>query len=252
MRSIACLACGLMLAGASAVQAQHVVAHRGHWDTDGSAQNSVRSLVKADSIGCHASEFDVWITADGVPVVHHDADAAGMVIETAHAAEICGVTLANGEHIPTLAALLDTAAALSVRLVCEIKPHADKTREAEAVRRAVAMIEERGLDRRTDYITFSREALEQLVGIVPQWCGVYYLGGDMSPEELRAAGAAGPDYSMRAYEAHPGWMERARELGMKVNVWTVNTDEDLRRYIDAGVDFITTNRPERLQQLIAR
>lgn len=43
----------------------HVIAHRGYWDTDGSAQNSIRSIVKADSIDCFGSEFDVWMTADG-------------------------------------------------------------------------------------------------------------------------------------------------------------------------------------------
>ena len=42
-----------------------VVAHRGYWKTEGSAQNSIRALVKADSVGCHSTEFDVWISADG-------------------------------------------------------------------------------------------------------------------------------------------------------------------------------------------
>ena len=55
-----------LLPGAVAVNAQErtkVIAHRGYWQTAGSAQNSIRALVKADSIGCYGSEFDVacWL-----------------------------------------------------------------------------------------------------------------------------------------------------------------------------------------------
>jgi len=39
---------------------------------------------------------------------------------------------------------------------------------------------------------------------------------------------------------------------MKVNVWTVNSDRDMDWCINYGVDFITTNDPERLQQKLAR
>jgi len=243
------LAC--LLAWATSSQAQLTVAHRGHWTAPGSAQNSVRSLVKADSIGCFGSEFDVWITADDVLVVHHDAAASGLVIENSRADDVCALALANGEHVPTLDALLDTAAALTVRLVCEIKPHVDKTREAEAVRRTVAMIGAKGLASRTDYITFSREALESLISIVPAGTEVYYLSGDMSPEELKAIGAAGPDYNIKVYrDRHPDWIARAHGLGLKVNIWTVNSDEDLRWSIGAGADYITTNRPGRLLEML--
>ena len=41
-----------LLLGSAAASAQMtcVVAHRGYWDVEGSAQNSIRALVKADSI----------------------------------------------------------------------------------------------------------------------------------------------------------------------------------------------------------
>jgi len=245
----------LMLGGMLpvSVSAQLTIAHRGYWTPESSAENSIRSFVKADSIGCHGSEFDVWITADDVIVANHDGVIDGMVIEKSSAADICARKLRNGEHVPTLEALLDTAATLKTRLVCELKPHADKAREAKAVRGAVAMIGEKGLDRRTDYITFSREALELLLKIVPEGTEVYYLSGDMSPEELKALGAAGADYHISVFrDKHPDWIKRMHELGLKVNVWTVNSDEDLHWCIDNGADFITTNRPERLLELLGQ
>ena len=61
-----------VVCGVCAYSQSKVVAHRGYWKTEGSAQNSIRALVKADSIGCWGSEFDVWMTADGKLVVCHD------------------------------------------------------------------------------------------------------------------------------------------------------------------------------------
>lgn len=51
------LAIMFMIANTSAQT--RVIAHRGFWKTQGSAQNSITSLLKADSIGCYGSEFDV-------------------------------------------------------------------------------------------------------------------------------------------------------------------------------------------------
>ena len=80
----------------------HVIAHRGYWETDGSAQNSIRSIVKADSIGCFGSEFDVWMTADGQLVVYHDEAVNGFVIENSNADDVLSQKLENGENVPTL------------------------------------------------------------------------------------------------------------------------------------------------------
>jgi glycerophosphoryl diester phosphodiesterase len=44
---------------------------------------------------------------------------------------------------------------------------------------------------------------------------------------------------------------QAHELGMIVNAWTVDKEEDIKRMLALGVDHITTNEPELAQQLIA-
>ena len=67
--------CGIV--GAGAKPATEVVAHRGYWKAEGSAQNSVASLKKAIEIGARGSECDVYITTDGVVVVHHDPTIDG-------------------------------------------------------------------------------------------------------------------------------------------------------------------------------
>ena len=69
----------LLLAACGYTQAQstQVIAHRGFWKTDGSAQNSIAALVKADSINCYGSEFDVWLTADNQLVDTYPTSLAG-------------------------------------------------------------------------------------------------------------------------------------------------------------------------------
>lgn len=251
----ALLTCALTF-GVSAEVANNVapksVAHRGHWQPAGSAQNSIRSLVKADSIGCYGSEFDVWITSDDVLVVNHDSSIKGDVIEKCTEKTVRSHQLKNGEYVPRLDVFLDSAKQLSTRLVCEVKPHKDKVQEAKAVKKILKMIRKRKLNNRTDYISFSREAVVQLRKEAPKGTEVYYLSGDMSPEELKELGLTGPDYHINVFKKNPDWIKRCHALGLKVNVWTVDKDEDLQWCIDQGVDFITTNRPDRLHELLAK
>lgn len=42
----------------------------------------------------------------------------------------------------------------------------------------------------------------------------------------------------------------AHEKGMVVGTWTVDKEEDMRTMINRGVDFITTNEPVLLQQVL--
>ncbi|MDE6542031.1 MAG: glycerophosphodiester phosphodiesterase [Muribaculaceae bacterium] len=250
---IAAAAIMTVSAAAASTPTVKTIAHRGYWKTEGSAQNSIRALVKADSIGCYASEFDVWLSADSVPVVNHDATFGGVCMQKAPAAECTSVTLPNGEKLPTLAAYLDSAAAMpGLRLVLELKEHADRAHERLAVELCVAMIRERGLQQRTDYITFSRAAMLDFIALAPAGSRVYYLNGDMTPQELKDAGAAGLDYSLRTMQRHPEWFGQAKALGLEVNVWTVNDSADMQWCIEQGADYITTNEPELLQSIAGK
>ena len=60
------------------LQAQtQVIAHRGFWKTEGSAQNSITALEKAAEEKLYGSEFDVQVTLDGKLIVNHDAKFQG-------------------------------------------------------------------------------------------------------------------------------------------------------------------------------
>ena len=51
-------ASALLFSAYNASAQTQVIAHRGFWKTEGSAQNSIAALLKADSIGCYGSGGD--------------------------------------------------------------------------------------------------------------------------------------------------------------------------------------------------
>lgn len=236
---------------ATAAAQPKVIAHRGFWDAPGSAQNSLRALAKADSIGCWGSEFDVWMTADEKLVVNHDASFKGLPIETSQAADVTALTLSNGEHMPLLDDYLKAFAERpGIKVVCELKVHTDKRREAKAVKKVLKLMKRHKLTDRAVYITFSPEATREFVKHAPKGTEVYYLNGNWTPQQLKDEGCAGLDYSLAVMKKHPEWIEQCHSLGLKVNIWTVNRRDDLQWCIDHGADFITTNDPLLLQQMI--
>lgn len=245
-------ASALLLSACGTMQAQktQVIAHRGYWTTAGSAQNSIAALVKADSINCYGSEFDVWLTADNQLVVNHDATFKGVNMQNATAKVCTAIELDNGESLPTLQQYLEKGRQLKTRLILELKAHKTPGQETRAVEGIVKMIKDMGLENRTEYITFSKHATKEFIRLAPKGTPVYYLEGDLTPQELKAWGCAGPDYHFSVFKKHPEWIKECHDLGMKVNAWTVNDAKDMEWLIDQGADFITTNEPVLLEEIL--
>ena len=248
-------ATALLLAGSGISFAQpKVIAHRGYWTAPESAQNSLASFTKADAIGCYGSEIDVWLTADDKLIVNHDRKYKGTdsVMNEAKASEITAIVLPNGENIPTLDAYLKLVAQKpATRLVLEIKSLPDYNREDLCVEKIVKALKKYKLLDRTDIIAFSINICMEVKKALPE-IPIYYLNGDLAPKSIKKLGLAGVDYSMKVLREHPEWVKQAHELGLGVNVWTVDSEEDMRYFIDLGVDFITTDYPERLQAMLKK
>lgn len=244
MKAASLLAASLLLALAAHGATPRVIAHRGYWDTEGSAKNSIRALVKADSIGCWGSEFDVWMTADSVLVINHDAEINGINIEHSTAAEVCACKLTNGENVPTLEKFLTVAKGLDVRLVCEIKSHDSRSNEKACIERTLAMFKKFGLEDRVEYVTFSRNGLLQLIESVPAGTSVQYPAGDYIPEQMKAFRGNGLNYRCKKLRGEPELIKRCHDLGISVKAWKILGPEDLKWCIENGVDFITSDSPE--------
>lgn len=251
LKSFFLLLLGLCMAGIlSAQEGTKVVAHRGYWKVEGSAQNSVRSLECASEINAYGSEFDVHMTADDVLVVYHDNEIQGKNIQQSTYKELKDLRLSNGEKLPTLKKFLKRAKKLkNIHLVFELKSHATPARNREAARASVAMINKMKLTDRTDYISFNMCACKEFIRIAPQ-NKVFYLNGELDPNSLKKMGFAGLDYHYKTIQEHPEWIKQCKDLQMQSNVWTVNETEVMQEMIELGLDYITTNEPESLQNLL--
>ena len=233
----------------STVKKPKVIAHRGFWNTPGSAENSIAALVKADSIGCYGSEFDVWLTADNELMINHDGWHDGHSFEKTSSTLLRTLKLSNGENIPTLKEYLDKGRQLKTRLILEIKPLSSPERETKAVEMVLQMVKEKKLTKRVEYISFSRHIISELVRLAPSKTPILYLGQDISPKELKAIGATGADYNYWAFHKNPGWLKELKELKMTSNVWTVDNVEEMRWCMEQGIDLLTTNAPTVFQEL---
>ena len=247
------LAAAMLLTGSAAVAAQpKVISHRGYWTAPNSAQNSLASFTKADSVGVFGSEIDVWLTADDKLIVNHDRVYKGTDInmEKSTLKEITSIVLPNGENIPTLDAYLRLVATKpNTRLILEMKSLSDLKREDLATEKIVKALRKYNLLDRTDIIAFSINACLAFKKLMPDG-RIFYLNGDLAPRSIKKLGLTGIDYSMSVLRNNPKWVEQAHKEGLEVNVWTVDTEEDMRYFIDLGVDYITTDYPERLQALL--
>uniref|UniRef100_A0AB33JQC8 Glycerophosphodiester phosphodiesterase n=1 Tax=Prevotella sp. GTC17262 TaxID=3236797 RepID=A0AB33JQC8_9BACT len=221
-----------------------VIAHRGHWKVEGAAQNSRASLQNALALQIYGSETDIWLTADGRLMVNHDPAFKGVTLQTATYKECRQLMLDNGERMPQLRDLLKMLkkSKSPTKLIIEIKPHATPERNRVAAQKTLGEVARYGLADRVEYISFSLDVCRELIRL-DRHAKVAYLNGELSPDELHRLHFTGLDYHYGTLRQHPEWIRRAHELGLTVNVWTVDKPADIKAMSDAGVDFITTNNP---------
>lgn len=230
-----------------------VIAHRGAWKAQGLPQNSLASLREAIRLGCEGSEFDVWMTADEVLVVNHDGDFMGMEIEHSTYQQLLAQKLPNGEPIPTLREYLQEGMKQTqTKLILEFKPSGISKERSERVGElSVKTVKEMKAEKWVDYITFSYEGGLKAIATDPK-ANVAYLTGDKSPAQLKEDGFFGFDYNIRLLKLKSEWIAEAKQLGLTVNAWTVNNPEDMQWLLDQGTDFITTDEPEVLFELLRK
>ncbi len=250
------LVIALLVAGFHLQAQTQTIAHRGFWKTEGSAQNSLTALKKANEIKAYGSELDIWLSSDGIPVVNHDAhvtlNGEKLIVQDTPASVLTQVKLKNGENLPTLEDYLDTFEDChDTKLIIEFKSHRTKYQEDELAEKVLKMIRDRKLQNRVEYISFSLNFVVKTIQLDPL-AYVYYLSGNLSPGFIKQIGAAGIDYNVRVIKDNPQWVKESHDLGLKVNVWTVNKPEDIQQMIDLNVDFITTDEPLLVQEMLKK
>lgn len=204
-----------------------VIAHRGA-ATD-LPENSTEALVAAAEFGANAVEFDVVLSADGVPVVMHDdtldrmTDCKGDLREKTWA-EISACRLTGGYEIPRLDTLLPKLSAYR-RVFVEIKTDDD---QAEAAAIAVGkIVQEQVLYDQVVVTSYNLRALYTLkLGFGEPRIHIGYDGQDV--DVLLATVNMGFDCVLMSYP----YIDRctfslAEQMHVKLVTYTVKDKDDL-------------------------
>ena len=95
---------------------------------------------------------------------------------------------------------------------------------------------------RVMFISFSWHICKEMAKKLPGFT-VQYLEGDKNPEKVNAEGVNGIDYHFSKFNTHNKWVKEAQDLGMTVNAWTVNKENNMEQMFNLGVNFLTTDNP---------
>jgi glycerophosphoryl diester phosphodiesterase len=214
-----------------------VIAHRGA--STAAPENSLAALRAAGPSGADGVELDVRATADGALVLHHDpAIGGGEAIARLPLRAVRAHRLGNGEPVPTLEealAMMDGALQVFVELK-DLGPEHDQSlldalaRGPHPERYAIHSFDHRIVRR----VGERRPALSR---------GVLSASYPLRPlVPLEDAGAT------TLWQEHPlvdrALVELLHGSGRRLIVWTVDQEDDIRRFAALGVDGITTNRPD--------
>jgi len=231
-----------------------VIAHRGAFKKNNLPENSIASLKEAIRLKCYGSEFDVHMTKDSVIVVNHNDDFMGIPIASATYAELLSKRHSNGEHIPTLESYLkEGMKQKGTKLILEIKVAATPEATLALTDAVVKMVKSMKAGAWIEYISFSYDALLRVLQLDPAAKTAFLAGlkQDVPLEKLKHDHIAQADYYYTVYK-EGDWFKQAREQGITINAWTVNEESDMKWLIENKADFITTNEPELLIDLLEK
>lgn len=221
-----------------------IVAHRGFWQTPGSAQNSLTALRKAQELGVYSSETDCWLTADNHIVQNHDGKIGDTVLRNVTFDEVKKLRLANCEPVPQLRDMLRsvTESPSPTILRIEIKEHDTKKRTLQCARLVAKEVKRCGAGNKVEFTSFNLDACRELQKMFPN-ATVYYLKGGMAPADVMKLGINGLNYNIKEVRDNPQWVDEAHKLGMKMCVWTAENIHDMVEMNVRGVDLMSSNRP---------
>ena len=260
--------------GGSAAARPLVIAHRGGaglWP-----ENTLYAFERAAEMGADVLELDVRSSADGELVVFHDStierttDGAGRVAAKTvaelkrldagyHWTRDGGKSFpfrGRGLGVPTLREVFECLP--TARFNIEPKDEAPGT-----VVRLCRLLRERGMNERVVVGSFRQAVIDEFRRACPE---VATAAGPAEAGKFLALYQAGlaasfspamqalqiPEYAGGVRVVTPEFVAAARGRNLQVHAWTINDEAVMRRLIEAGVDGIMTDYPDRLLAVAGR
>lgn len=251
------------------------LAHRGA--SASAPENTLEAFRLAVRSGAGGLELDVHLTHDGYPVVIHDPNldrttnltgaVAGMGLDEVRGADAGyyfsrdgGKThpyRGKGLRIPTLAEVLRECPGIVVNIDMKAdRPGIEAVvlevlRESDAAGRALVVSSRFDAVRRFRGISGGRIS----TGASRRETAIFLLASNLRLERLLV-----PDYdALQVPPTYRGiplvtrrFVRAAHARNVRVDAWTINEKEQMRRLLGLGVDVIMTDRPEALAEVLGR
>ncbi|GAK61113.1 glycerophosphoryl diester phosphodiesterase family protein [Candidatus Vecturithrix granuli] len=233
-----------------------VIGHRGA--AGHAPENTLASFQKGLEFGADMLELDIHMSKDGELIVMHDprlertTNGSGYIkdytvkeLKQFDAAKKFEVY--RGERIPTLQEVFDFAKeratfAIEIKNCPILYPDIEK--------KLVRLIEKNDLVDNVIVIAFYHPSLKKIKEYNPEiTTGILYAAGLVEPwsvAETVGADALHPEYDYTLADI----IEAAHQRGYPVHPWTINSAEDMQRWIDYGVDGIASDFPDVLAGIV--
>jgi glycerophosphoryl diester phosphodiesterase len=209
-------------------------------------ENRLEAFQAALEAGADGVEFDVQLSADGVPMVIHDTRLERTTGRPGRVGDFGSVEL-EGLGVPRLERVLDGLGDEAV-LNIEIKDFTPRNRDLEHA--VVDLVKAKRAEGRVLFSSFNPLALARLVRVdpafyaaqltAPGWLRVLRLG------YLRLPVAVHPHFS----EVKPWRLASWRARGRRVIAWGADTEEELTAALRLDLDGIITDRPAEAVRLL--
>ena len=223
-----------------------IIGHRGASALE--PENTIPSFNRAAKIGAWGVEADIYVLKDGNIVVFHDSNVERMTngtgeIKNMNLIEVKSLNIDSGNNIsiynnlkiPTLDEYLNCCVENKLTPIIEFKAV-----NVENVKEIVDKIKKYDLEDNTIIISTSYEWIRYIREYSDK-IQFQYLN-DITIENinlLKKYGNYGIDIKIDKITKDK--VDLAHLNGAKVNVWTVNSRNDINRFIDMGVDMITSD-----------
>ncbi len=232
----------------------------GHRGASGHApENTLPAFLMAADMGADGVELDIQQTRDGVIVVCHDetvdrtSNGVGWVKDYSFE-EIRRLDFSNGNaayegvKIPAMEEVFDLLAPTGLTINIELKTGIVFYGQIEE--KILALAKRKGWEDRVIYSSFNHYTVRRIKELNPD-AKVGLLYGD-GPIDMPGYGhRLGADALHPAYYNlfYPDFMEDSRKYGLDVNVWTVNSTEELLQCLKLGVNAVITNYPAKAREV---
>ena len=235
-----------------------VIAHRG---ASGYApENTLAAFKRAIALGATFIETDLQLSRDSRFVAIHD-DTVNRT--TGGTGKVHDLSLADlkrldagawfgsefaGERIPTLDEILEFSKKNDVVFYLELKPGGSWGGEHALI----GALRESQEVARTVVISFDAGVLEGLRKIEPTLMTGLLFDGQIARPLDKAVEVGARQLAVRGDLVTPALLTEARKKDLQVVCWTVNQPAHMRLLIDAGVDGIMSDYPDRIVAAIKK